>query len=165
MLKFQIKDLESKKSLVDTYTLDTKVSDLRADVIKKYDIKYPQCLYLIHKGQPMLDCWNLRQCNVKDDSVIHLVMNSRHPALCSCEFHHPLFMHLKRGVKQVYEELLQTEKKVTELEHKILCSICMASEINCILGCGHGYCQECAKRIEECSRCRSPKTSVKVIYL
>jgi len=95
-------------------------------------------------------------------------------------FHLPKFLRAVENLRQERAERvlqIEAEDAVEKLKQRIAdlteqiessrtCAICVDSEKNCRLGCGHVCCcSECAKELNNCPMCRKPVTHRETVYL
>ncbi|XP_068679361.1 E3 ubiquitin-protein ligase MIB1-like [Montipora capricornis] len=54
------------------------------------------------------------------------------------------------------QEFTQLQQQLQDLKEQAMCPVCMDRRKNLIFLCGHGACQLCGDRVQECPMCRKP---------
>ena len=69
---------------------------------------------------------------------------------------------LQKSSKDSQNSTLQ--RKLTEMEDNIMCSICMERKRDMAFLCGHTVCHICGENLKNCHMCRKPITKKIVLY-
>ena len=69
---------------------------------------------------------------------------------------------LQKSSKDSQNSTLQ--RKLTEMEDNIMCSICMERKRDMAFLCGHTVCSICGENLKNCHMCRKPITKKIVLY-
>jgi len=54
------------------------------------------------------------------------------------------------------DEVNQLKQQLLDMKEQIMCPVCMDRKRNLVFMCGHGTCQFCGDRVDECPMCRKP---------
>ena len=60
--------------------------------------------------------------------------------------------------------LAHLQQQLQEIREQVHCPICMDRLKNMVFLCGHGVCQNCGDRIQECPICRKPIEKSIILY-
>lgn len=60
--------------------------------------------------------------------------------------------------------LARLQQQLQEIREQVHCPICMDRLKNMVFLCGHGVCQNCGDRVQECPICRKPIEKSIILY-
>ena len=60
------------------------------------------------------------------------------------------------GAKASIKDVERLQQQLEDIKEQTVCPVCMDRLKNMIFLCGHGSCQMCGDRMEECPICRKP---------
>ncbi|XP_077560953.1 uncharacterized protein LOC144175821 isoform X2 [Haemaphysalis longicornis] len=66
--------------------------------------------------------------------------------------------------EQAHCSTAKEEQQQEEINDRLACAICMEKERTVAFLCGHGTCQECATKIQQCHVCRAPVEKIIKLY-
>ena len=67
-------------------------------------------------------------------------------------------------VSSPVDELAQLQQQLDDMREQTSCPVCLDRRKNLVFTCGHGICQMCGDKVQECPMCRRPITQRIVLY-
>ncbi|KAL3868374.1 hypothetical protein ACJMK2_041187 [Sinanodonta woodiana] len=71
---------------------------------------------------------------------------------------------MNNGAKDVTKDLQKLQQQLQDIKDQTCCPVCMDRLRNMIFMCGHGTCQMCGDRMDECPICRKPVKNRILLY-